>query len=387
MERGADVIIIGAGIIGASIAYHLISMDSQLSIVLVEAESVAGSGSTGTATGGFRHQFGTEANIRLSILSRPYFEHFKERFGIDPDFRRHGYLFLTAEPKRWQIMEHEAALQRKLGLPIDRLTPEEIHARYPFLRTTDLVGGNFCALDGSVDPSAILQGFLNKFLSQGGTLLTEAPVRGMRIRSKGSSPHWIIETAASILEAQSVVIAAGAYSHQVAALAGIDIPVFPYQRQVFVVERPSSIWSDIPLIVDRDTGWYVHAHSNSLLLGGTDKDERPGLEPVVDWDLVERVHAATVRRLPILENAKVMRAYAGIRALTPDDHPILGPVAGAPGLYLACGLGGHGVMHSPAVGLLIAEWILYGKPVTWDASCLSLDRFYTNQLIYETTSF
>lgn len=192
--------------------------------------------------------------------------------------------------------------------------------------------------------------------------------------------RWVLETPEERVEAAVVVIAAGAHSRALAALVGVELPAMPYRRQVFVLRPPPGIPEGIPLTVDADTGWYAHQdRSGVMLVGGTDKNSRPGMEEVVDWDLFQQVHDAICRRMPVLADAEVLRAYAGIRSLTPDSHPILGPVPGLAGLYLACGLGGYGIMHSPAVGQLVAEWVVRGQPVSWDARVLSIERFMQAQ--------
>ncbi|MCM8749953.1 FAD-binding oxidoreductase [Thermomicrobiaceae bacterium CFH 74404] len=382
--RSADVVVIGAGVAGASVAYHLKELDANLHVVLLEAQESPGAGETSKATGGIRLQFGTEANIRLSQLSLPYFEQFLERFGVDPGFRQHGYLFVTTSPEHWETLQRQAELQRQCGVPTQLLVPDEIAELHPALRVDDLIGGAYCPLDGSLDPYTVVQGFLARFRELGGEVVTESLVTGL---SAMDGSAWRVQTPEQTWTAQTVVLAAGPWTRQVAAYAGIDLPVFPYQRQVFVVERPPSVPSSVPLTVDVDTGWYAHTHGYEVLLGGTDKDDRPGLEATVDWDRFARIHEATARRMPVLVEAKVVRAYAGARSLTPDHHPILGPVEDKEGLYVACGFSGHGVMHSPAVGLLVAEWIVHGAPVTWDASALTATRFRSDLRLTESVIF
>ncbi len=384
MTYTADVVIVGAGVAGASVAYHLKDLNPRLRIVVLEARAFPGTGETAKATGGVRLQFGTEANIRLSQLSLPYFLEFRERFGMDPGFRQHGYLFLTASPDRWESLQRQTELQHQLGVPTQQLVPDDIAALHPAVRVDDLIGGTYCPLDGSLDPHTVVQGFLGRFRDLGGEVVTDCPVTGL---STLDGPTWQVQTPEQMWASHAVVLAAGPWTREVAALAGVNVPVYPYHRQVFVVERPSAMPSTAPLTVDVDTGWYAHTHGHEVLLGGTDKDDRPGMEATVDWDRFARVHEATLRRMPVLVNAKVLRAYAGARSLTPDHHPILGPVPEFFGLYLACGFSGHGVMHSPAVGLLLAEWIVYGTPRTWDATHLTLERFRAGRVIEESAVF
>lgn len=381
MSARVDAVIIGAGIIGASIAYHLRARKPDWRVLVLEAQEAPGSGETRWATGGVRHQFGTEANIRLTQLSIPYFEAFAARFGVDPDFRRHGYLFVTASNERFAIMQREAQIQRALGVPTEHPDRARLAALCPPLRVDDIAGANYCALDGSINPHWVMQGFLDTFKRAGGEVRVREPVQALAAHDAG----WTLTTPSGEIESPVVVIATGPQSRAVAALARVDLPAHPFARQVFVAERQASVPESIPLTVDMDTGWYAHAHGPELLLGGTDKDQRPGASAEVDWALFDAVFAAATHRMPTLADARIARSYAGVRTLSPDHHAILGPVPGRPGLFLAAGFSGHGIMHSPAVGLLLSEWIVEGAPRSWDARVLSIERF-TNRAGFEESA-
>ena len=185
-----------------------------------------------------------------------------------------------------------------------------------------------------------------------------------------------------------VVNAAGPLADEVGGLAGVDIPSRPYRRQVIVTEPPPDLPERFPLIVDLDSGWYVHRLGRSaLLMGGTDKDLQPGLDATVDWEAFERVFQAAGKRAPLLAEAKVLRAYAGVRDLTPDYHGILCKAHDAPGFYVACGFSGHGFMHAPAIGLLMTELIVDGRAVSMELGPLSLERFRSGALVTEANMF
>ena len=385
MNARVDAAVIGSGIIGASIAERLLERAPSWRVVLLEREEAPGTGETRWATGGVRHQFGTETNIQLSLISTPVFEHFEDDYGIDPAFRQHGYLFVTADPARLAMMDRELELQQRLGVETVRVGPDEMRKLCPPLHVDDLIGGNFCARDGSIEPAWVLQGYIDRFRLRGGALATEAPVYSLE--RHGSI--WSVSTPRVTYETPVVVLACGPQTRAVAKLAGIDVPARPYARQVFVAKAHAAIPPGIPLTIDLDTGWYVHAHHAELLLGGTDKESRRvrGGTAEVDWDGFESVYRAATRRMPALVDAQVIRAYAGARTLTPDHQPILGPVESHPGLFLAAGLSGHGIMHSPAVGMLLSEWITEGKPRTWDARPLMLERFSAERPVMDTAVF
>jgi sarcosine oxidase subunit beta len=369
----ADVLVIGGGVIGASVAYHLLERNPRFRVVLLEREREVGTGATAKATGGVRHQFSTEANIRLTLLSYPYFTHARERFGRPVDFVAHGYLFVTGDPATLAASARSVELQRSLGVRSRILAPAEMTPLLPALVTDDLLGGSFCADDGSADPYGLLQAFLSVARSRGLDVRTG---EGVGAVLKTGARVTGVRTACGDYAAPVVVNCAGPHADEVGALAGIEIPSRPFKRQVMVTEPLPGFPEVFPLIVDLDTGWYVHRQgASAVLMGGTDKDRRPGHDTSVDWDAFDLVFRAAARRVPPLAEARVMRAYAGVRDLTPDYHGILGEAAEAPGFYIACGFSGHGFMHAPAIGLLTAELILDGRARSMDIEPLSLARF------------
>jgi sarcosine oxidase subunit beta len=385
VSETADVVIVGAGIIGGSVAFHLLERDPALRIVVLEKEPEPGTGATSKATGGVRFQFSTEANVRLTQLSYRYFTHAEEILGSPVDFTRHGYLFVTTDPATLEQCRHNVALQRGLGVASELLTPAQIQTHLASLVTHDLVGGTFCADDGSADPYSMLRAFLARGRGRGLRLLTEHPVTGL-VRSGERVTG--VRTPRGEWSAPIVVDCAGPYADQIGAMAGVSIPSKPYRRQVMVTEPLPLLPPVFPLIVDLDTGFYVHRQGQSaVLMGGTDKDIKPGLDTTVDWDAFDAVFRAAAIRVPPLAEAQVMRAYAGVRDLTPDYHGILGPAAQAPGLHVACGFSGHGFMHAPAIGILMTEILLDGRAGSMDIAPLSLDRFAAGRLRAEANMF
>jgi sarcosine oxidase subunit beta len=381
----ADVIVIGGGVIGGSIAYHLLARDPRLEVVLLEKEAELGTGATSKATGGVRHQFSTEANIRLTQLSYPYFADTERILGRSVDFISHGYLFVTTEPGTLEQLKKNVALQQRLGVKSRVVSPGEMKPMLSQLVVDDLIGGTFCPDDGSADPYGLLQGFLALARDRGLRVLTSEPVVGV---IRDGQRVVGVQTPRDRYAARVVVNAAGPYADQVGALAGVAIPSKPYRRQVMVTDPLPEFPEVFPLIVDLDTGWYVHRQGKSaVLMGGTDKDQHPGYDITVNWEAFELVFKAAGKRVPPLAEAKVMRAYAGLRDLTPDYHGILCEAREAPGFYIACGFSGHGFMHSPAIGLLMAELILDGRATSMDIGGLSLDRFTTGTVSTEANMF
>ena len=372
MQR-PDVLVVGGGIIGCSTAYHLLLRDPALRVLVLEREAMVGMGSTSKATGGIRHQFSTEVNIRLTKLSLPVYLRFEEETGYSVYFRPHGYLFVTRSDEIFATMREGVALQHRLGVRTRVLEPGEIGQFVPGIRTDDLAGGTFCDQDGSAEPAAAVQGFASRARAMGAEFRFEEEVSAV-LKSVGRVVG--VETAGGRIEAGSVVIAAGPYAARLAALAGVEVPAQTFRRQVNVVAPLPELDVEMPLLTDADTGFNLHRTGyGDLLLGGTDRDSRPGFGLDVNWDGIERVLTAGAHRVPSLMRAQVRRTYVGLRSLTPDLHPILGRVPGVDGLVLACGDNGKGFMHAPAIGRLLSEEILDGRASSLDLAPLRLERF------------
>jgi len=371
--RSADVVIIGGGVIGCSIAYHLMRRAPSQRVVVLEREAMLGMGSTAKATGAIRYQFSTTENIRLTQLSLPIYRRFEEETGYSVNFRPHGRLIVTGDARTMDELRAGVALQQALGVPSRTVTAPEAQALVPELRTDDLLGGTFCQEDGSAEPSAAVQGFSARARVLGAEIRCEQEVVGLRRTGARVSG---VETHDGGLDAGTVVIAAGPSSASVARWAGLDVPALPFRRQVSVVAPIPALDVEMPLVTDADTGFYIHRTGHGdLLLGGTDRDTRPGEGSDVEWDGVERVLSAGARRIPRLVEARVRRSYSGVRALTPDYHPIVGRVSGLDGLVLACGDNGKGFMHAPAIGLLVSELIVDGRAASLDLGAFRLERF------------
>jgi sarcosine oxidase subunit beta len=368
-----DVVIIGGGVIGCSTAYHLLRRDPTIRVLVLEREAMVGMGSTSKATGGIRHQFSTEENIRLTQLSLPTYLRFEEETGYSVFFRPHGYLFVTGREDTLENLRAGVALQHRFGVPSRVLAPDEVAAFVPGIRTDDLVGGTFYDEDGSAEPAAAVQGFASCARTMGAEFRLGEEVTGiLRDRDRVAG----VATAGGRIESGVVVIAAGPYSAGLAALAGVEVPAQTFRRQVSVAEPLPELDIEMPLLTDADSGFNMHRTGHGdLLLGGTDRDTRPGFGLNVNWDGIERVLTAGVHRVPVLVRARIRRTYVGLRSLTPDLHPILGRVRNVDGLVLACGDNGKGFMHAPAIGMLISEEIIDGEATSLDLTPLRLERF------------
>jgi sarcosine oxidase subunit beta len=365
----ADVAIVGGGIMGASTAYHL-ALRGCTDVVVLEKDLLA-QASTGLSAGGIRQQFSHPANIRLSQEAVAVFERFEETFGVEIDFRQVGYLFLAQSEEVWQEFLANVQIQCALGVPVEALKPDEIKHRWPYLRIDDLRGGTFCAQDGYADPYMAAMGFANTARRLGvrieeQTKVTAIEISGSRVRG--------VDTTRGPIAAPVVVNVAGPWGGQVAQMAGLDLPVRPYRRQVFVTQAFAPIPKPVPMILDIEPAFYFRGEGPGVLVGMSDPDEPTSFNTHVDYAFMERVIDAAIHRAPILEEAEILRGWGGLYAITPDDNPIIGPLPGAEGLYCAIGFSGHGFQQAPTVGRILAELILDGA-TGFDLSPFAHNRF------------
>jgi len=377
VER-APAVVIGAGCIGASIAYHLGRLGVR-GVRVLEREPFAGAGSTSKAAGGIRAQFSTPINVRISMLSIEEFARFPELMGGDPVYFPVGYLFLLGEPALWRAFQEQAEMERRLGLDARTLTPEQARERVGELRIDDLLGATFCPTDGLGNPHEVTQAYVAKARELGARFDFERAATGL---VRAGDRVTAVETATGVIETPWVVNAAGPYAAEVARWAGVELPVVPYRRHCFTTQPLPFVRDDLPMIVDMSSGVYMHRESGGMLLGLADKQQPPGFDTSVDWDFLERVVEPAIHRVPALEAAEISNGWAGLYETTPDHNAVLGPPVGCGGLMLANGFSGHGFMHAPGVGRLIAEWIVEGAP-SLDLSPLRLERFAGNAVLAE----
>lgn len=378
MKNKAQVVIIGAGIVGSSIAYNLAKKGCQ-EVVVLEKEPYFAAWSTGKAAGGIRAQFANEINIKISLWSENIFEKFSQEMECDALYDQVGYLFLLSEPKDWETFQKNAELQKQLGLPIHLLTAEEVNKLVPELKTDDLLGATFCKKDGLVDPYEFCMGYINQAKKLGVAFEMETEVIGMGLNNGKISK---VKTNKGDMEANIVVNATGAFAAQIGKMVGVDIPVYPLKRQITTTAPLDYVKPNFPMVVDFTSGLYMHKESGGLLLGWADKDTKPGFDLSVDPDYTDQILMKALYRMPILENAQISSSWAGLYETTPDNNAILGKVPEVEGFYLANGFSGHGVMHAPAVGILISELILEGK-TSLDILELSIERFRKKELKVE----
>lgn len=379
-ERTCDVAIVGAGVIGTAIAWNLAKRGCT-DVIVVDKRETPGLGSTAKAAGGIRAQFASRINVELSAISLPVFENFAKETGVDVVFNQAGYLWVTNRREDLSDFEQNVAQQRSFGLDVKLLSPAEIGRIAPYLKLDDLVGGTFHQRDGYASPADIVMGYHKASKERGVAYLLETAVSG--IERDGDRVTALVTPAGRIRPAR-LVVAAGAWSSKVGGLMGVDIPIEPVRRQCLVTNPiPDGLPHPIPMTIDYPTGVYLHSESGGVLIGLADKNEPSSWNEAADPDFVEKMAFLAMERVPLLENATILSSWGGLYEVTPDHHPIIGPLPGLSNVTLAAGFSGHGVMHAPATGRLVAEWLLDGKP-SLDLSCLRFGRFAEGALIHES---
>jgi sarcosine oxidase subunit beta len=371
MAKKAEVAIVGGGIIGASIAYHLAARGMS-GVVVFEREEELGRGSTAKCAGGVRLQFSTAANVEMSRISIAALKRFEDELGQSVDFKQNGYLFVLTTEEQLTTFRQNAEKQRSLGVPVEVITPEEARRIVPELRIDDLVGATFCHEDGIANPHAIVQGYARGARKLGATFLKSTEVTGMDVASGRVTS---VTAGGERWEVGRVVNAAGPWAKLVGQLAGLSIPVEPVRRQYFITKPLEWIPDGFPLLIDWGTGVYMHQESGGMLVGESDLKEPPGFQQQVDWDFVALMSEHAIARVPRLEEADIATGVAGLYEISPDHNAILGPVPGIENFFCANGFSGHGMQHAPAVGLVIAELLTSGKAASVDLAPYAIERF------------
>jgi sarcosine oxidase, subunit beta len=375
MPTRAEAVVVGGGVMGASTAYHLAAR-GLTDVVLLEREPFLGSMSTGQCAGGIRHQFASEINVRLSIESIGMLRRFEDEPGHPIGLRFDGYLILLSNQADVAAFRDAIAIQHGLGVSTKWLEPHEIAELVPDVNLDGVLAGTFNENDGLCDPSSVVQGYAIGARRMGVRVFTSAGVKSLEMRGG----TYVLETSQGTIEAPVLVNACGAWAPEIGAHLGIDIPISPIRRQMLVTTPLPAIPKDFPFTVFFGSSLYFHREGEGVLTGQSNPRETPGfkLDVDADWELTHL--EAALERLPLLEDAGVLSRWAGLYEVTPDAHPILGNVPGADGFYVMAGFSGHGFMHGPVAGLLMAEEILDGAAHTVDISPFRYERFLGGEL-------
>ncbi|HEU4334702.1 MAG TPA: FAD-dependent oxidoreductase [Candidatus Eisenbacteria bacterium] len=372
----AEVVIVGGGVIGASVAYHLTALGRR-DVVVVDRAEGPGRGSTGFATGGFRAQYGTAINVRLSLLARRELLGFEETTGVDPGYVQAGYLWLASSEEALAALRDANRLQHAEGLHEAAIVaPGEIARINSGISLDGVVGGAFCPTDGFIRPLRVLEGYRTAAERAGARFVWGAEAVGIERDRRGRAVA--VATCVGRVETDAVVNAAGPWAKSVAALAGVDLPVEPLRRQVVPTVTMSALPETMSMTIWADDGYHLRVRDGrALLLWPSPGAPGRPYDTSVDGAWIAEVEAMTRARVPALAGVAVDRAgaWAGLYEVSPDKHAILGAAPGCPNLWLVNGSSGHGVMHAPALGLLAAEMIVAGRAKTLEVDALRPERF------------
>jgi sarcosine oxidase, subunit beta len=367
LPESADVVVVGGGVIGTSAAFHL--AEAGVDVCLLERDELAG-GSTSRAAGGFRAQFSDPLNVALGLRSIEAFMRFAERPGSEIDLHQVGYLFLLDREEDVAAFREGVALQNELGVPSRFVELEEVRELCPIAGLEGVLGATYCPLDGHASPEAVVQGYAAGTRAHGGTVQTGCGVTGIRLAGPEIAA---VETTLGAIATGTVVCAAGAWSPEIAAHVGVELPVRPYLREVGFTGPSDGLPRTIPLTVDFTSGLYFHREGPGLLFGMADRDQPPGFDASADPAWLEKVIEVAERRLPSLLDMGIAGGWKGYYEVTPDHNALVGEANVSRFLY-ATGFSGHGFLQGPAAGEIVRDLILRQEPFV-DVSPLSVERF------------
>jgi sarcosine oxidase subunit beta len=382
LPERAQVVIVGGGVMGASIAFHLAEAGVD-DVLLLERDQLAG-GSTCKAAGGVRAQFSDAVNIALGARSLLAFEDFANRPGAEIDLHQVGYLFLHTDPAQAQTAREAVALQNSMGVPTRLLSAQEAGDLNPAIDTSDVLVATYHPRDGHCTPEAVVHGYANAARRLGATVRTGIEVTGVEAVDGAITA---VLTSHGTVRTSTVVCAAGAWSRAIGEMVGVDLPVHPLRRQILITEPLSPelearFPQGMPFTIDAATTFYLHREGPGVLLGMSYRDEQPGFHEAYseDWypDLVDAIE----RRCPDLLLVGIAHRWVGLYEVTPDHNALVGQSAALPGFLYAAGFSGHGFLQGPAIGEVIRDLYLGREPAI-DVTSLSADRFVTGNTLYE----
>jgi glycine/D-amino acid oxidase-like deaminating enzyme len=389
-------IIVGGGVVGAAVAYFLAER-REPDVVLLERDRL-GDGTTKGGLGGIRHQFVDELDVRMSKLAGAFWRSFDDVTGARHDFHQRGYLFIANTAEGVDQLKAPMPLYEKVGVNVEMVDRFTVRDLVPDIRVDDVAGGRFGAEDGYGDPLQALAGFA-AFATLGGVRIRE----GVNVIDLVRSGDRVtgVRTSEGVLSADRVLLATGCWTAALAATAGVAVPIWPYPRSI-MESQPIPALQQAPMVIEWESGFHFRPKANQIRFampnlttdGGIEKG--PGAPPakfvpgdfaplVVPPALEPWVKARAAWRHPLFADLRIRSSWSCYYEMTPDDHPIVGPVPGVDGLFIAAGVSGHGFMHAPATAQLVVEQMLDGRARALDISDLSLERFQSGRRPFTAT--
>ena len=365
----AEVVVIGGGVIGTSIAFHLAEA-GVTGVVLLERDEL-GTGSTCKAAGGVRAQFSDRINIELGARSLEAFTRFGRRPGQEIDLHQVGYLFLLSREKDVESFERDVELQNELGVGSRMIDVAEARRLSPLIDTDGLLAAAFSPDDGHCTPESVVLGYATAARRLGAALLTGVTVTGIDVRGGEART---VHTDRGSITAGTVVCAAGAWSQELGEMVGTALPVTPVRRQIVFTEPMPDLPPVVPFTIDFTTSYYFHREGRGLLLGMSDPDQEPGFHLSYSEQWLPRLGEAIEARTPALLDVGLGTGWAGLYEVTPDHNALIGRSATTPNFLYATGFSGHGFLQAPAVGEVIRDLHLRRTPAV-ETGPMSAERF------------
>ena len=377
MKNKANVVVIGGGVVGCSIAYNLASQGIS-DVVLVEKSFLA-SGSTGRCGAGVRQQWGTKMNCLLAQKSMEILENMNDILHTkrDIELKQKGYLLLAYTEKEMNQFKKNVELQNSLGIASKIITPSQAREIVPYLNTEKLLGGAFYEKDGHANPFLVTNAYAQAAISLGAEVNTYTDV--VSIKRNGSKIEGV-QTNKGFISTDTVIDAAGGYSAEIGKMAGVDIPVYPQRHQILVTDPVDEVLG--PMVMSFSYNIYCQqSPQGSFIMGYGDPNEPKDYNINSSWRFLEEMAEKAVWLLPPLKNLRVVRQWSGLYTMTEDRQPLICKADEAENFYMACGFSGHGFMIAPMVGKLISEMVL-GKKLSIDIE-LNYKRFEKGELLFE----
>ena len=368
MKNEYKIAIIGGGIVGCSIAYHLAKFGE--SDVVVFEKSYLSSGSTGRCAGGIRQQWSSPNNVLLAMRSVSLFEKLSQETGVDIEYKQGGYLVLSYDDQEAVQFEKNVEMQRELGLDVQIFTPKQVKERYPYIDVDGVRLATFCQKDGHANPHLANFAYAKAARKLGVDILTHTEVITVEVLKNG----FELFTNKGIVRSQILINAAGPYSREVGKMVGVDLPTESYRHQIMVTEAVKNFFD--PMAISFSGNFYMRQTKHGqFIMGQGDIDEKPGINNDVTYKFEKEMAKKMSKIFPFLSKLRIVRHWSGHYNMSPDAQPIIGESPKVPNFYYAVGFSGHGFMLAPAVGEALAQMILYGKTLYVDMSELNLDRF------------
>ena len=368
MKKKADVVIIGGGINGCSLAFNL--SKKNLDVVLVEKNYLS-SGATGKCGAGIRQQWSTKENTKLAIDSVKIFEKLSKKLDMDIEFRQGGYLISIHDKKEMKQSEKNVEMQKSLGLKVDILKPEEITDIVPILdvKKMNAIGATFCPTDGHANPFLTTFAFAKNAEKNGAKIITHTKVKDIKTNKKEIKE---VITDKGNIKTDTIINAAGVWAKEISNMVGIDIPNKPLRKEIIATERLKPTFE--AMVISFKDGIYFSQQKDGQIVGGIPVEKKPGFKTLPTFEFLTHMSKTLTRYAPILKHVKILRHWTGFYDVTPDARPILGETKDMKGFIHCHGFSGHGFMLSPMVAKTLTDYIADEKNCEI-LNDLSLKRF------------